>query len=344
MSIIGHEKEKNIFETILKSDRLHHAYIFSGRAGSGKKLFARELARSIICEEDSFLETCMCKHCMVATGAQHPDIHLIEESPVKIEVARQISAEAYLSPPLSAKCKVYIIDNAHTFTKEAANAILKTLEEPSSDTHFFLITDRYEQVLPPTIRSRCINIRFSSLTSAKVQEILTGMGGIEDELLEVIADQASGSVSYAQFLLENMDDTGRFSPPDKSKAELYEEINNLDTKEKIRAYCSSMYAYMLEKYKTSGDETLLDFSNYLLEILKRLEYNVSLDMFRLDLYIKTIEVLCEKKLMPPVWLLSLRARYMTSYLMVWSQNSAIKLSLKLKKAKISPMLSTPTER
>lgn len=229
---------------------------------------------------------------MVATGAQHPDIHLIEESPVKIEVARQISAEAYLSP-LSAKCKVYIIDNAHTFTKEAANAILKTLEEPSSDTHFFLITDRYEQVLP-TIRSRCINIRFSSLTSAKVQEILTGMG-IEDELLEVIADQASGSVSYAQFLLENMDDTGRFSP-DKSKAELYEEINNLDTKEKIRAYCSSMYAYMLEKYKTSGDETLLDFSNYLLEILKRLEYNVSLDMFRLDLYIKkTIEVLCEKK-------------------------------------------------
>jgi len=290
MSILGHEKEKNIFQTILRSNRLHHAYIFSGRTGSGKKLFARELARSIICEEDSFLETCMCKHCIVATGSQHPDIHLVEETPVKIEVARQISAEAYLSP-LSAKRKVYIIDNAHTFTKEAANAILKTLEEPSSDTHFFLITDRYEQILP-TIRSRCINIRFSSLISSEVQEILTGLG-VEDDLLPIIADQASGSVSYAQFLLDNMDETGRFSP-DKSKLELYSEINNLYTKEKIRAYCSSMYAYMLEKYKNSGDETLLDFSNYLLEILKRLEYNVSLDMFRLDLYIKTIEVLCEK--------------------------------------------------
>jgi len=288
--MIGHQKEKDIFSNIIGGNKLHHAYIFSGREGSGKKLFARELAKSIICENQSYFEPCTCRHCTVANSSEHPDIHLIEETPVKIEVARQIAADTYMSP-LSAKKKVYVIDNAHAFTKEAANAVLKTLEEPSADTHFFLITDRYEQVLP-TIRSRCINIRFSSLTHEEIKEILTEKG-IESELIQQIAEQASGSVSYALFLLENMDETGRFSP-EKGRAALYTEINNLDTKEKIRAYSSSLYAYLLEEYRKSGNETLLDFSNYLLEILKRLEYNVSLDMFRLDLYIKTTEVLCEK--------------------------------------------------
>jgi len=191
--------------------------------------------------------------------------------------------------PLSAKKKVYIIDNAHTFTKEAGNAILKTLEEPSSDTHFFLITDRHEQILS-TIRSRCINIRFSSLSADEVGEVLSNLGA---ESTPEIREQASGSVSYALFLLENMSETGRYEAG-KDKTELYEEISALDTKEKIRAYCSSMFTYILEKYKENSDETLLDFSNYLLDILKRLDYNVSLDIFRLDLYTKTIEVLSEK--------------------------------------------------
>jgi len=288
--IIGHSKEKDIFKNILDGGKLHHAYIFSGREGSGKKLFARELARSILCAEQSFLEPCQCKHCTVAAAMNHPDVHLIEDTPVKIEIARQISSDAFMSP-LSAKNKVYIIDNAHAFTKEAANAVLKTLEEPPSDTYFFLITDKYEQVLP-TIRSRCINIRFSSLTNEEVEQVLMAQGLMGDEIGE-IASQASGSVSYANFLLENMDETGQFSA-DKGRQVLYTEINNLDTKEKIRAYCASMYSYTLDKYRETNSEVLLDFSNYLLEILKRLEYNVSLDMFRMDLYVKTTEVLCEK--------------------------------------------------
>jgi DNA polymerase-3 subunit delta' len=236
------------------------------------------------------MEPCQCRHCKVAAASDHPDIHVLEESPVKIEVARRIAGDAFMSP-LSARKKVYIIDNAHTFTKEAANAILKTLEEPPADTHFFLITDKYEQVLP-TIRSRCINMRFSNLTNEEVEKVLLSQGVMNDMLPEIAA-QASGSVSYAMFLLDNAEETGRFAP-DRDKNSLFAEIHGLDTKEKIRAYCASMYAYMLVKYKESEDETLLDFSNYLLEILRRLEYNVSLDMFRMDLFIKTTEVLCEK--------------------------------------------------
>lgn len=286
----GHSAEKEIFRSILKRGRLHHAYIFSGREGSGKRLFAKELARAVICSRQAFFEPCDCRNCKTAAGLTHPDIHITEDSPVKIETARQISADAFMSP-LSAKKKVYIIDNAHTFTKEAANAILKTLEEPPEDTHFILLTDRYEQVLP-TIRSRCINIRFSSLLNTEVEDILRELGH-NDENITTVAEQASGSVSYALFLLDNMGSTGQFSP-ERNRAELFTEINGLDTKEKIRAYCSSIYAYLLEKYRETGNETLTDFSNYLLEILRRLEYNVSLDIFRTDLYVKTVEVLCEK--------------------------------------------------
>ncbi|PLX69311.1 MAG: hypothetical protein C0602_07845 [Denitrovibrio sp.] len=248
------------------------------------------MTRSIICEDQTFLQPCDCKHCTVAKATSHPDIHIFEESPMKVEAARNISNNAFMSP-LSAKKKAYIIDNAHAFSKEVANTLLKTLEEPPSDTHFFLITDRFEKVLP-TIRSRCINIRFSSLTNSEVQQILAGLE-IESDIMDIICEQASGSVSYAQFLLENMKETGRFSP-DKDKNTLYVEIYSLDTKEKIKAYCSSMFAYMLIKYKETGNETILEFSNYLLEILRRLEYNVSLDIFRMDLYIKTVDVLCEK--------------------------------------------------
>jgi DNA polymerase-3 subunit delta' len=290
MNIIGRQAEKDLFKNIISGGRLHHAYIFSGREGSGKKLFAKELARSIICAENSFFSPCQCRHCRVFSGSVHPDIHITEESPVKIEVARNIASEAFMSP-LSAAKKIYIIDNAHTFTKEAANAILKTLEEPPEDTHFFLITDRYEHVLH-TIRSRCINIRFNSLTDEDVENILM-LNGVMGDMAEKASKRASGSVSYAQFLLENMGHSEGFDPS-KGASALYLEISALDTKEKIRAYASAMYAYMLEKYKETGSETLLDFSNYLLEILKRLEYNVSLDMFKIDLYTKTAEVLCEK--------------------------------------------------
>lgn len=291
MKILGHDKEKEIFSRILKDDRLHHAYLLSGRDGIGKKLFARELARGIVCENGSFLEDCTCRHCINAVHSEHPDIHLIEETPLKIETSRMINNEAFMSP-MSAKKKVYIIDNAETFGLQAANALLKTLEEPPTDTHFFLITDRYSQVLH-TIRSRCININFGLLSDDAVREIVTPQTEADEETLKNAIAIASGSAGDALKILQNLDKQNLFKGI-TSKTALYEEIASLDTKEAIKTYIASLYTHLLEKYKVSGNETLLDFSNYLLDILKRLEYNVSLDMFRLDLYIKTIEVLSEK--------------------------------------------------
>lgn len=291
MNVTGHEREKEIFGRVLNDNRLHHAYILSGRDGTGKKLFAKELAKAILCEKGSFLEGCTCRHCALADGRAHPDIHIIEESPLKIDKAREISSDAFLTP-LTASKKVYIIDNADAFGLEAANALLKTLEEPPEDTHFLLITSRYTQVLH-TIRSRCINISFGVLTDDEVRSVVAAHTEKSADEIENAVSISSGSAGYALYLLESMEKQPRFNSA-LNPVELFYEIESLDDKEKVRAYCASLYGYLLERYKQTGSETMLAFSNYLLDILKRLEYNVSLDIFRLDLYIKTVEVLSEK--------------------------------------------------
>ncbi|TCK62472.1 ATP-binding protein [Seleniivibrio woodruffii] len=291
MKIIGHEKEKEIFGRVLKENRLHHAYILSGREGTGKKLFAKALAKAVLCENGAFLTDCKCRQCVLADSGAHPDIHIIEESPLKIDKAREISADAFMTP-LTARKKAYVIDSADTFGQEAANALLKTLEEPPADTYFFLITSRYPQVLH-TIRSRCISIGFGLLSDDEVCEVVSSNSDKTDDEIKAAVAISSGSAGYALYMLENMEKQPTFGKT-LNPVELFFEIESLDDKEKVRAYCASLYGYLLEKYKRTGNETLLDFSNYLLDILKRLEYNVSLDIFRLDLYIKTIEVLSEK--------------------------------------------------
>lgn len=291
MTILGHDKEKEIFAKIVKENRLHHSYILSGRSGSGKKLFATELARAIICENGSFMTDCQCRHCVSIKNGQHPDIHIIEETPLKIETARTLCEEAFMSP-MSAKKKIYIIDNIDACTLYAANAMLKTLEEPPRDTYFFLITDRYQQVLH-TIRSRSVKISFGLLSDEAVTAIVRQHTDKTDEEIEKAVKISSGSAGHALYLLSNSEKCPVFTGI-KSKKDLYEEISSLEDKDAVRSYCASLYSHLLEKYRETGRETVLDFSNYLLDILKRLEYNVSLDMFRLDLYIKTIEVLSEK--------------------------------------------------
>ncbi|MGE4267116.1 MAG: ATP-binding protein [Deferribacterales bacterium] len=291
MNITGHEREKEIFGRVLKENRLHHAYILSGRDGIGKKLFAKELAKALLCENGSFMENCKCRHCSLADAGSHPDIHIIEETPLKIDKAREISSNAFMTP-LSASRKVYIIDSADTFGLEAANALLKTLEEPPEDTHFFLITSRYSQVLH-TIRSRCINIGFGVLTDVEMTNVVRQHSQKTDEEIDKAVSISSGSAGYALYLLESMEKQPEFNSR-LNPVELFYEIESLDDKDKIRAYCASLYGYLLERYKKTGSETMLAFSNYLLDILKRLEYNVSLDIFRFDLYIKTVEVLSEK--------------------------------------------------
>ena len=286
MNHIGHNREKEIFRNALENDRLVHAYIFSGTEGSGKKHFALSLAKSLLCRDGRFFEDCECPSCTQADTKSHPDIALIEKDDLNIENIRSLAERAYMSP-LSGSHKVFIIDDAHLMRNEAANAFLKTLEEPGENTLIILLTSIYDKILP-TIRSRCINIEFSMLSTDDVNTVLKSIS--DEENTGDAAELASGSVGYGLYLLENTGSADALKKFPDSAEELFIKIRDLADKDEVRIFCSMLYAMLLEKYKTRADNRLIAFSNYLLDILKRLDYNVSLKIVKLDLYSKTSEV------------------------------------------------------
>ncbi|WP_022851308.1 DNA polymerase III subunit delta [Limisalsivibrio acetivorans] len=287
----GHEREREIFRKALQNNKLVHSYIFSGKEGSGKKHFALELARGLFCGADAFMADTDCNHAPKVEAKNHPDLHIAEEEKIPVATIREFNSQAYMSP-LSAQCKVFIIDNAHVMEATAANAFLKTLEEPGADTFFFLITDKYDRILP-TIRSRCVQVDFSALTDEDVRTVVEDIRPDAEGLDEAVK-LASGSVSYALYLLDmGIADHG-LPFGDMDGETLYRHIDTLKEKDDIRLFCSTLYRWLSDRYRESGDPLLLSFSNYLLEILRRLDYNVNLEIFKFDLFIKTAEVILER--------------------------------------------------
>lgn len=167
----------------LNSGRFHHAHLFCGISGIGKKRAALQLARHLL-KSDKVEKNI------------HPDLHFIapEGLKIKIETIRALKQKIYLYP-LEAPAKVVIIDDAEAMTDAAANALLKILEEPPSDTYFFLIASRPLRLLP-TIRSRCQRTDFPPLTTEQIQgELLArGVAGKEAALK---SRRAGGSLKAA---------------------------------------------------------------------------------------------------------------------------------------------------
>ncbi len=155
-SILGQEIPKRYLSTILKTGHFSHFYLFIGPPGVGKGKMAEEFAALISCDKKDTL----CKKKIEENI--HPNIKVLEERTIKISHIKDIQQEIYLSS-LNGKKKVVIIKDAERLTPEAANALLKTLEEPPEDT-IFILTSSWVYILPLTIISRAQMIRFSSLS------------------------------------------------------------------------------------------------------------------------------------------------------------------------------------
>lgn len=153
MSSIFHPKQQRIFKNAIETNSFSHAYIFSGPAGVGKLDFAMQIAKKLLNIE-------------LNTEAGHPDLHIYNG--LDIAQARELKKKISLSP-FSAQYKVVIINNARNINREAANAILKLLEEPSGDTIFFLIATNSGLVLP-TIRSRCYEMKFYYVSDFQIEK------------------------------------------------------------------------------------------------------------------------------------------------------------------------------
>lgn len=204
--VVGQEHITRILQNAIKLGRVAHAYLFSGPRGTGKTTIARILAKSVNCEKNKDGMPCnMCDTCKeVASGYSLDLVEVDAASSRGIDEIRELR-EAVRLAPARAKYKVYIIDEVHMLTKEAFNALLKTLEEPPAHAIFILATTDIQKV-PDTIISRCQHFEFKKIPAAAIVERLEGVAkaeGIkaEKEALQLIAFFADGGLRDAESTL-----------------------------------------------------------------------------------------------------------------------------------------------
>jgi len=209
--IQGQEPALQTLYRALDTGHVHHAYRFEGPPGVGKEMAAFSLAQALVCERAGARACGECSACLRALRIAddeprvpaHPDVVLLqrglykgrisanEATGISIEQVRRIVLERVGYRPHEGRALVFIVRDAEELTVSAANALLKTLEEPGQNTHFILLTSRPNRLLD-TIRSRSLPVRFSPLPDALVATILESKG-----LNPEVAPIAQGSVALA---------------------------------------------------------------------------------------------------------------------------------------------------
>ena len=207
--VVGQEHITQILRNALKNERIAHAYIFAGPRGVGKTSTARLLAKAVNCENYPVIDPCNnCSTCNSITKGQNLDVIEIDGASNRgIDEIRNLRENIRFSPA-SARYKIYIIDEVHMLTKEAFNALLKTLEEPPPHAIFIFATTEIHKV-PLTILSRCQRFDFKRISTQKIQESLKNIANaekikIEDEALFLISRKADGSMRDAESILDQM--------------------------------------------------------------------------------------------------------------------------------------------
>lgn len=197
----GQEHVRKILEGALARGRLGHALLFSGPKGLGKAAAAAALARAACCRDprgEGALGGCgVCPSCRQVEEGVHPDVRWVAPSPgnIRIEQVREIVREAHLRP-FSGRGRTFILREADRLTEEAANALLKVLEEPPEGTRFILLTAMPGALLP-TIRSRCQELPFRPSAPEAVAEMLRARAGLPGDEALALARLAGGNPGLA---------------------------------------------------------------------------------------------------------------------------------------------------
>jgi DNA polymerase-3 subunit gamma/tau len=207
--VVGQEHVTQTLLNALARERVSHAYLFCGPRGTGKTSTARNLAKAVNCLTNGKGEPCnTCAICQSITEGRALDVIEVDAaSNRRIEEIRDLREKVRYAPN-QARYKVYIIDEVHALTNDAANALLKTLEEPPPHVIFILATTETHKILP-TILSRCQRFDFHRLAQADVVTKLTRICQSEGitagpEVLRLIARAATGSLRDAENLLQQM--------------------------------------------------------------------------------------------------------------------------------------------
>jgi DNA polymerase-3 subunit delta' len=213
--LIGNTQVKEFLGRIFASGRLPGALLFSGPEGVGKKQFALEIARSVLCAETETFGACgLCSVCKRAGKfvfptsdkkddyervfiGEHADVGQVIafRRNILVDAIRALEREANFRP-YEGKARFFIVDDADKMNVQAANALLKTLDEPPPTTHIFLITSRYDSLLP-TIISRCQVMRFQPIAEAEIAKFLAATKEFSPEDAAVAVRISGGSLGRA---------------------------------------------------------------------------------------------------------------------------------------------------
>ncbi len=215
--LVGQEHVARGLSGAIAAGRVGHAYLFTGARGVGKTSAARIFAKALECERGPAAEPCnACDVCHAISAGQDVDVIEIDAASNRgIDEIRQLRQNVAVRPARG-RFKIYIVDEVHMLTREAFNALLKTLEEPPTHVKFVLCTTEPEK-LPITILSRCQRFDFLTVDDDAIERRLSQIAeaervAVEDGALRLIARRAAGSMRDSQSLLEQL--LGCAVPPD----------------------------------------------------------------------------------------------------------------------------------
>ena len=207
--LIGQEHVAQALSNAIATHRVGHAYLFTGARGTGKTSTARIFAKALNCASGPTAEPCnQCDSCLRISAGDDMDVLEIDGASNRgIEEIRQLRQNVNVRPS-RARFKIYIIDEVHMLTREAFNALLKTLEEPPDHVKFIFCTTEATKI-PITILSRCQRFDFAGISTRaifdRLRQIIDAEGvQADDEALEVLARRAAGSMRDSQSLLEQL--------------------------------------------------------------------------------------------------------------------------------------------
>jgi len=277
----------------LKSNQTSHAYIFSGPRGSGKTSIARILAKAVNCmnRKDGEFEPCnKCESCIEINKGTALDLVEIDAASNRgIDDIRELK-ERIRFAPVKSKYKVFIIDESHQLTKEAANALLKTLEEPPAHAIFILATTEIHKMIP-TIISRCQRFDFKKFSLDEIKKQLKYISDkekikISDAAIEMIAFNSDGSLRDGTSLL---DECIIFSSDLGDK-----EINKKDIENLLGIIDTSAIAQFIDLILEGKEKEALSFIDDVIEksfdlddfVKKTIEYLRKGLLLKIDLDVK----------------------------------------------------------
>lgn len=201
--IVGNEKIKRELQESINNKIISHSYMFVGQEGIGKKEFAKEFAKAILCLNQN--KPCNeCSSCIKFNSSNNPDFTIIEPdgNSIKIAQTREMQEKVYRKPIISDK-KVFIINDSEKMTEEAQNALLKTLEEPPEYMVIILVCSNENKILS-TIKSRCLKIKFNNITDEEIRKFIKKEQPMK-ELNENLLAMCNGSIGRLMKINQDLD-------------------------------------------------------------------------------------------------------------------------------------------